>query len=142
MRTGRLDALRVFIEKDRQQRAAILLRDVGYVIEGHFVLTKRHDTDERRRIAAKHISIFNRRAEQGQCFHRPCLGTRELAAHFAAVDGQPPFSQLPEDQRNRDLGWMLHDIDFANGATPRFFRAQLRGGVMEVPPFDTPDVKA
>jgi CRISPR-associated protein Cas5d len=30
---------------------------------------------------------------------------------------------------------MLHDIDFANGKTPRFFRASMCDGVIEVPPF-------
>ncbi len=30
---------------------------------------------------------------------------------------------------------MLHDIDFARDMTPRFFRAQLKGGVIEVPPW-------
>ena len=34
----------------------------------------------------------------------------------------------------RDLGWMLHDIDFENGKTPRFFRAIMRNGIIEVPP--------
>ncbi len=39
---------------------------------------------------------------------------------------------LPPDQRDRDLGWMLHDIDFANGNTSRFFRARLADGVLDV----------
>ena len=43
-----------------------------------------------------------------------------------------PKDALPVDQRDRDLGWMLHDIDFADGMTPRFFRAVMRDGVIEV----------
>jgi CRISPR-associated protein Cas5d len=39
---------------------------------------------------------------------------------------------LPQDQRDRDLGWMLHDIDFANGNASRFFRARLQDGVLDV----------
>jgi CRISPR-associated protein Cas5d len=39
---------------------------------------------------------------------------------------------LPTDQRDRDLGWMLHGIDFADNMTPRFFRAMMRDGVIEV----------
>jgi CRISPR-associated protein Cas5d len=37
----------------------------------------------------------------------------------------------------RDLGWMLHDIDFPNGREPRFFHALMTDGVIEVPPFHT-----
>ena len=116
---------------NRAQRAATLLRDVGYVIEAHFDLTDKateQDTD------AKHISMFNRRAAIGQCFHRPCLGTREFTADFALIaEGEAlPPSTLPQDQRGRDLGWMLHDIDFANDRTSRFFRARLTDGVLDV----------
>jgi CRISPR-associated protein Cas5d len=86
--------------------------------------------------------MFNRRAAAGQCFHRPYLGTREFAAHFELVEGDLPASELPSDQRNRDLGWMLHDIDHANDHTPYFFRATLVDGVMAVPPLDSGDVVA
>ena len=49
------------------------------------------------------------------------------------VEGATPASALPHAKRERDLGWMLHDIDHANGRTPRFFRARLEGGVIDVP---------
>jgi CRISPR-associated protein Cas5d len=35
----------------------------------------------------------------------------------------------------RDLGWMLHDIDFADEMKARFFRATMRDGVIDVPKF-------
>jgi CRISPR-associated protein Cas5d len=35
----------------------------------------------------------------------------------------------------RDLGWMLHDIDFADEMQARFFRAVMHDGVIEVPKF-------
>ena len=35
----------------------------------------------------------------------------------------------------RDLGWMLHDIDFADDMQARFFRAVMHDGVIEVPKF-------
>ena len=83
---------------------------------------------------AKHLSMFNRRAAAGQCFHRPCLGTREFPAEFEiySSDAALPISLLAPDQRNRDLGWMLHDIDFAAGRTSRFFRARLSEAVLDV----------
>ena len=36
---------------------------------------------------------------------------------------------------------MLHDIDYANESSPRFFRAELRDGVVRVPPPESEDVK-
>lgn len=119
------------VEENRQQRAATLLVHVDYVIEAHFDLTEKAQDDD---TAAKHLSMFNRRAAAGQCFHRPCLGTREFPADFALIpEGEPiPPSELLESDRNRDLGWMLHDIDFANGNTSRFFRARLTDGVLDV----------
>jgi len=116
---------------NRAQRATTLLRHVSYVIEAHFEMTDKAGPEDS---AAKHISIFNRRAAAGQCFHRPCLGTREFAADFALLpEGDPlPGSELSETERNRDLGWMLHDIDFADNNTSHFFRARLEDGVLNV----------
>jgi len=119
------------VEAERQQRAATLLRDVGYVIEAHFELTAKASAED---TPAKHLAMFQRRAAAGQCFHRPCLGTREFVADFKLIgpDDALPTSNLPPEQRERDLGWMLHDIDFADGATSRFFRARLTDGVLDV----------
>ena len=115
MRAGTTRDLHAIIEDDRQQRATTLLRDVGYVIEAHFVLTAAAGEED---TEAKFAAMFDRRASAGQCFHRPYLGTREFAAHFASLDGDPPLSSLPENQRNRDLGWMVHDIDYAQDMSP------------------------
>jgi len=130
MRAGSTSGLGLIVEDNRQQRATTLLIDVSYVFEAHFELTDKAGEDTE----AKHLSMFNRRARDGQCFHRPCLGTREFAAEFVLVEpGAPlPESNLPSEQRNRDLGWMLYDIDFANGNTSRFFRARLEDGVLDV----------
>lgn len=139
MKSGNSDDLPTYVESDRQQRATTLLRDVAYVIEAHFLLTDAADSDD---TEAKHLSMFNRRAAKGQCFSRPYLGTREFAADFELVTGDVPRSYLPEDQRDLDLGWMLHDIDYENDMEPRFFRAQLRDGVIHVPRPHSETVKA
>jgi CRISPR-associated protein Cas5d len=119
------------VDENRQQRASTLLVTVDYVIEAHFEMTVRASPDD---TPAKHFSMFNRRAASGQCFHRPCLGTREFAADFALIaEGAPlPESRLPPDQRDRDLGWMLHDIDHAGDKSSRFFRARLEDGVLDI----------
>ncbi len=131
MRAGTTQGLGLVVEDNRQQRATTLLVDVDYVIEAHFEITAKAGAEDS---MAKHASMFNRRAAAGQCFHQPCLGTREFPARFAPLaerDGLPP-STLPPDQRERDFGWMLHDIDFAHDNTSRFFRARLTGGVLDV----------
>src|SRR5690606_21381990 len=113
---GSLNRLALFIEDERQQRAATILRDVEYVVEATFALIGGTDQPQ------KHYEMFRRRAEKGQCFHRPYLGCREFPCDFAWVEGDVPTSAL---KGQRDLGWMLHDIDFAQGMTPRFFQARM-----------------
>jgi len=134
--------LQLIIEEERQQRAATILRDVCYIIEARFELL---DVSEP---VAKHYNIFKRRAERGQYFHHPYLGTREFPCDCAWVDGPIPESELTGE---RDLGYMLLDIAFspAEGkdfdtidahlgiqlsAIPRFFRPVMVDGVIEVPP--------
>lgn len=134
MKAGRIDGLVTLVDdvKQRQQRAATVLRDVAYVIEAHFELTAKAGPDDSE---GKHLDIFNRRARKGQCFHAPCLGTREFAANFELIESD---DSLPQPHASlleaRDLGWMLHDIDFADGMTPRFFRAGMNQGWIAVPP--------
>ncbi len=131
MRTGTSAGLGIDITAARQQRAATLLTDVAYLIEAKFTLTDRAGADD---TPAKHISMFNRRAGAGQCFHRPYFGTREFPAEFRLLeDGEPlPESRLPEADRNRDLGWMSYDPGYGPDAPASFFRARLEDGVLEV----------
>ncbi|MDO4640084.1 MAG: type I-C CRISPR-associated protein Cas5c [Neisseria sp.] len=141
MKRKSVEDLHLLIEDDRQQRAATVLKDVAYVIEAHIVMTnKRGESDN----ITKHIEMFKRRAAKGQCFQQPCMGVREFPANFALLEDSDPLppSCLSENERNRDLGWMLHDIDFDRGNQPRFFRAQMQNGVINVPPFYDEEVKA
>ena len=140
MKAGRTEGLITFVDEDRQQRAATILRDVAYVIEAHFELTEKADASDS---VGKHLDIFNRRARKGQYFHSPCMGVREFPANFQLLE--PGVAEPVADdalQGERDLGWMLHDIDFADDMTPHFFRAQMLDGLIEVPPFMAADVKA
>lgn len=140
MKDGTTRGLHAIVGEDRQQRATLLLRDVAYLIEAHFVLTKAAHADD---TEAKHLSMFNRRAEKGQCFQQPYLGVREFPAHFELVSGETPQPTLPADQRDRDLGWMLYDIDRQGDTpTPLFFRAKLKGGVLDVPRPDAVEITA
>jgi CRISPR-associated protein Cas5d len=131
MKDGRAP-VEVFIEDDRQQRAAMVLRDVEYVIDAHFEFTSNEDNNP-----TKHKEIFDRRASKGQCYHRPYLGCREFPAHFKPVEEV----SLSVHKGEKDLGWMLHDIDFEEDMEARFFRAVIRDGTIEIPPSSGKEVK-
>lgn len=147
MNRGTLEGLQLLVDEDRQQRAATVLTDVAYVIAAHFELTTKAGPDD---TEGKHLDIFNRRAGRGQCFHQPCLGTREFDARFELVPPDAPTPQAEERDRTadlgfgapRDLGFMLLDIEHAAPGRPSlFFRAELKDGVMAVPSPDAPEVR-
>lgn len=146
MKSGRR-ALGVAVEEDRQQRAAMVLRDVCYGIAASVEVLQAPPETPGRSPEARHLAAFKRRASRGQYFHHPYLGAREFPAHFRLVE---EFPKCPQELRGeRDLGFMLHDFEFAadpNGeiiesnrgdrvaARPRFFRARMREGIVNVPP--------
>ena len=112
----------------RQQRAALVLKDVDYIIEAHFELTEKAGAED---TVEKHYNIVLRRLRKGQHFHAPCLGAREFGAKVELIeDGAIPSSSLG----NRDLGWMLYDLDFSDSADikPQFFKATLTSGVLDL----------
>lgn len=130
--------LALFIEDDRQQRAGLFLRDVRYRIYGHFEV--RSDAGAGNGMA-KFLDMFERRAEKGQCINQPYLGCREFAAAFRLVnDEETQGAPIRED---RDLGWMLYDLDFGDpeSPAPRFFRGRLERGVMTIPAWDSEEVR-
>lgn len=134
MNANSTNDLQLVSDEDRQQRASTILKDVSYVIEAHFEMTDKAGENDN---VGKHLDQFNRRARKGQCFHQPCMGTREFVANFALINSTEklPESELSEIHKNQDLGWMLHDIDFSLKNTPRFFKAEIKDGVINVPAF-------
>ena len=112
--------------EDRAQRHTLALRDVAYLIRADPVV--RPGTADH---VAKYRDQFRRRVSRGQCFATPYLGCREFSAGFSAPDGgERPVSS------SESLGRMLLDLDYARDdsgrATPRFFDAELRNGVLRV----------
>jgi len=114
----------------RQQRAAMVLKDVDYVIEAHFEIVKeKAGADDS---VEKHYNMVLRRLRKGQYFSPPCLGTREFGARVELIeDGIIPKSPLTG---TRDLGWMLYDLDFsdAQDIKPQFFKAEMCDGVIDL----------
>lgn len=112
-----------------QQRAAMVLKDVHYVIDAHFVMTdKANATDN----TAKFHEIFQRRLRKGQCYHMPYLGCREFAAEVRPYDEKDIQTAYPNQEK--DLGFMLYDMDYSNheDIRPLFFRAVLKNGVLDI----------
>ena len=128
MRTGKRLSYLVDDGDNRQQRAATVLRDVEYVIEAHFELTEKAGPEDN---DGKHLAIFQRRARKGQFFHQPCLGCREFPASFELLENGLPVSCY--EGQEKELGYMLLDIDFANNMTPLFFKAVLKNGIIQPP---------
>ncbi len=129
--------LALYIEDERQQRAGLFLRDVAYRL--HADLEVLPDVGANNP-PPKFWEMFERRAGKGQCINQPYLGCREFACDFRLVKEDEPAKPIAE---TRDLGWMLHDMDFDNLADPkpRFFRAELKDGVMTVPDAASPEVR-
>ena len=117
---------------------SLLLRDVRYVIEAHFDMTSQAAPGDN---PGKFQDIVKRRIKKGQFYHQPCFGCREFPAHFHWCEELPPCPK--ELLGERDLGWILWDMDYTNpeDIRPLFFRGTLRDGVLEVPARDSGEVR-
>ena len=121
--------LSIVTGEDIVQRAAMVLRDVRYVIEARFDLVPERMKDGDNE--GKFCDIIKRRLERGQCYHQPCFGTREFPAHFRRWPGGDISTAYTDE---RELGFMLYDMDYSDpeNIMPVFFRAKLIQGVLDV----------
>lgn len=136
------------VEQHRQQRASLVLKDVAYLIKAHIAILDRkleHDGAEvaEHEAVGKHLDMFKRRARKGQAFHHPYFGCREFPVDFELIEDEAHLPAPDESlQGNKDLGYMLQDIEFdqdhptkkVKATTPHFFRAEMINGVIKVPP--------
>lgn len=129
---GKADAS-VFSSELRTQRASLLLKDVEYGVEFHFLLTDEKDpnmTEE------KCYNVLLRRLRKGQFHHQPCLGCREFPA---AVELVETLDKTPL-KGEVDLGFMLYDLVYkkdkagnsTDDAMPKFYRPRMIDGVIDV----------
>ena len=108
------------------QRAALLLRDVHYVIEAHFDMTTKAAPGDN---PGKFQDILRRRLNRGQMYSQPYFGCREFPAQFREWSG----GDVPAIDVTQDLGFMLYDMDYSDpqNIQAQFFRAQLEHGVLD-----------
>lgn len=125
--TGSSKPLYVVRSQDIQQRAALMLQNVHYVIEAHFDMTDKANPGDN---PGKFQDIIKRRLKRGQCYSQPYLGCRECTANFQLWEG----GSIPTIAETRDLGYMLYDMDYSDPANiqPMFFRAQMINGVIDL----------
>jgi len=134
----------IVVEDERQQRAGLLLRDVAYRLHADFALDRnpanhrgqfphlsKHGGETANSVEKFH-EMFLRRTSNGQCINQPYLGCREFACDFRLIEN--PATERKAIAETRDLGWMLHDMDFTNLADPKpkFFRAEMMEGVIDL----------
>jgi CRISPR-associated protein Cas5d len=153
----------LFIEEKRQQRAGLFLRDVKYRLHAELEFIP---IEKRQKIhnplpeylieeeefkphnpgkdenPGKYYGIFERRAQKGQCFNQPYLGCREFSCSFRLIENPNAEETKPIDE-TRDLGFMLYDMDFSdpNNPNPAFFRARIENGTVNVPGWESEEVK-
>ena len=125
----------------RQQRNAVILKNVHYRIWAKMVfipprLRKSNKLSEGQdENPKKYQEIFERRAQNGQCFTQPYLGTREFSAYFKFVRENDNNLKTPI-QEDRDFGIMFYDMDYSKGLkqpTPMFYRPKMINGLIKVP---------
>ncbi len=150
--TANVKSSGIYIEDKRQQKNSLILKDVKYRIWAKLVFIpvseRPKEAFARHKPGAdenpmKYYQMFERRASQGQCFTQPYLGTREFSASFRLVDPDELCPALSAEQGgNRDLGIMLYDMDFSNpkDIQAMFYRAEMKDGMIIVPPIDSEEI--
>lgn len=130
-------------QKGRTQRQTMALKQVRYRLTARLVPKPAFRAQQ-----TAMNSQFQRRARAGKCFQQPYFGCREFPAFFEYLE-DPETAVTPPFAIDQSLGLMLYDVfdlsrEIVKDGDPPFislFEAALRGGVLEVPPFDSEAVK-
>ena len=110
----------IYTSEKRNQRAAMVLKNVKYGVEFHFELTglKSDNEDEGEK---KHYNIIKRRLEKGQWFRTPCLGCSEFPVkRMELVEDfdENMISDAILRMGDVDLGLMSYRVQFDDGGKP------------------------
>ena len=135
---SRINSNPIDVEEDRTQRMTVALRDVRYRIAASLV--------PRPAFVGKEAQLYEqalRRIRTGKTYFQPSMGLRQFPAYFEESDGK-----MPPIDANMDAGLMvydvfdLHDDTVSKKAKPRLslFHAVMEHGVVQVPPYDSPEV--
>ncbi len=127
---GSKDLPYISSQENIAQRASLILTDVRYVVDAHFVMTDKAKPEDN---PGKFCDILKRRLRKGQCYSHPYFGCREFPANVSLLEGELPPGAY-DDAPERDFGIMLYDMDYSNSEdiTPVFYRAVMRNGIIDV----------
>ena len=128
----------IVASEDRAQRAALVLRNVRYVITAHFEMTDKAGPGDNE---GKFTDIIRRRLEKGQQFHQPYLGTREFAANVRLITEDKELPHAINETRN--LGLMFYDMEYiyetdkqgeqaVKEFIPKYFMAEIVNGIVDL----------
>lgn len=131
----------IYTDEERTQRQTVALRDVRYRLAASIV--------PRPAFVGREKQLYEqarRRMASGKCFWQPSLGLREFCAYFELYDPEIHTDRpIPVDM---DAGLMVYDVFDLHDWTPRkkcqtkltLFHAVMEQGVVQVPPYDSPEV--
>ena len=130
----------LFTDEERTQRQTVALRDVRYRFAAS--ICPRPD------FAGTETQLYEqalRRIRGGKTFVQPALGLKEFVAYFQEGDCERGPKPIPVDM---DLGLMVYDIFDLHDCEVRektrtrlsLYRCVMRQGVIQVPPYDSPEV--
>lgn len=141
----------IYASESRNQRAAMVLKNVKYGFSVHFELTGLRNDREEDGAEAKHYCILKRRLENGQYFRPPCFGCAEFPVKRLTFVDELPLGDVHPDiasQEDVDLGYMLYRLRFADGGVPvngdwndpkysdkadaLYYRPHMKKGVIDV----------
>lgn len=131
----------IYTDEDRTQRQTVALKDVRYRISAEIV--------PRKEFVGREKQLYEqarRRIAGGKCFMQPALGIREFVGYFELYD--PAVHQDRPIPVDMDAGLMVYDIFDLHDWKVRkkcqtkltLFHAVMKQGVVEIPPYDSPDV--
>ncbi|MCD8311403.1 MAG: type I-C CRISPR-associated protein Cas5c [Firmicutes bacterium] len=110
----------IYASEARDQRAAMVLKNVKYGVEFHFELTglksEREDDGE-----SKHFNIIKRRLENGQFFRSPNLGCSEFPVRSITLVDDFNLDDINGrilEMGDTDLGYMSYRVKFDDGGIP------------------------
>ena len=119
MRDARQD-VSLYTGEMRNQRAAMILRNVKYGIEFHFELTGMRGEEEQDP-EKKHYNMIKRRLEKGQFFRQPCLGCSEFPVKRITLTEEFDLHEIDLTVRamgDVDFGYMLYRMEFLDQGKP------------------------
>lgn len=128
----------------RQQRQTMAIRNPHYRLHARILPWPGFESQQ-----TAFDEQFRRRASHGKCWMQPALGCREFVAFFRLIDDvETDRRERPPVSFEQDVGFMVYDVfDLSqpgrNDSTPSIsvFRAVIRDGVLEIPPYESPDVR-